>query len=66
MGVGPAGQHPDYPGLASERDISENNQRLFYRRWEEAHDRAWHQRPARQEPQHLPVRLKTGSGTTWN
>jgi hypothetical protein len=34
-GVGPAGQHPHYPGLASERDISENNQRLFCRRWEE-------------------------------
>jgi hypothetical protein len=40
MGVGPAGQHPDYQGLASERYISENNQRLFYRRREEAHDRA--------------------------
>jgi hypothetical protein len=26
--------HPDYPGLVSERYISENNQRLFNRRWE--------------------------------
>jgi len=40
MGMGPAGQHPDYPGLASEQDFSKNNQRLFYRRREEAHDRA--------------------------
>jgi len=29
------GPNPDYPGLVSERYISENNQRLFYRRWEE-------------------------------
>jgi ethylbenzene dioxygenase alpha subunit len=35
MGVGHAGLHPDYPGLVSERYISENNQRLFYMRWEE-------------------------------
>ncbi len=35
MGVGHAGPHPDYPGLVSERYISENNQRLFYQRWEE-------------------------------
>ena len=35
MGVGHAGPHPDYPGKVSERYISENNQRLFYRRWEE-------------------------------
>ena len=35
MGLGHAGAHPDYPGLVSERYISENNQRLFYRRWEE-------------------------------
>src|SRR3984957_16479042 len=35
MGVGHAGSHPDYPGLVSERYISENNQRLFYRRWEQ-------------------------------
>ena len=35
MGVGHAGPHPDFPGLASERYISENNQRNFYRRWEE-------------------------------
>jgi len=40
MGVGPVGQHPDYPGLAFERDISENNQHLTYRRWKEARDRA--------------------------
>jgi phenylpropionate dioxygenase-like ring-hydroxylating dioxygenase large terminal subunit len=35
MGLGHAGPHPDYPGLVSERYISENNQRLFYRRWQE-------------------------------
>jgi hypothetical protein len=35
MGLGHAGPHPDYPGLVSERYISENNQRLFYMRWEE-------------------------------
>jgi hypothetical protein len=35
MGLGHAGPHPEYPGLVSERYISENNQRLFYRRWEE-------------------------------
>jgi hypothetical protein len=35
MGAGHAGTHPDYPGFVSERYISENNQRLFYRRWEE-------------------------------
>jgi hypothetical protein len=35
MGLGHAGLHPDYPGLVSERYISENNQRLFYLRWEE-------------------------------
>jgi phenylpropionate dioxygenase-like ring-hydroxylating dioxygenase large terminal subunit len=35
MGAGHAGPHPDYPGLVAERYISENNQRLFYRRWEE-------------------------------
>jgi len=34
MGLGHAGTHPNYPGLVSERYISENNQRLFYRRWE--------------------------------
>jgi hypothetical protein len=36
LGVGhvrPA--HDDYPGEISERYISENNQRRFYRRWEE-------------------------------
>jgi phenylpropionate dioxygenase-like ring-hydroxylating dioxygenase large terminal subunit len=35
MGLGHSGPHPDYPGVVSERYISENNQRLFYRRWEE-------------------------------
>ena len=35
MGVGHAGAHPDYPGLVSERYISENNQRHFYLRWQE-------------------------------
>jgi hypothetical protein len=35
MGLGHAGSHTDYPGIVSERYISENNQRLFYRRWEE-------------------------------
>jgi hypothetical protein len=35
MGLGHAGPHSDCPGLVSERYISENNQRLFYRRWEE-------------------------------
>jgi hypothetical protein len=35
MGLGHAGPHPDYPGLVSERYISESNQRLFYQRWEE-------------------------------
>jgi len=35
MGLGHGGVHLDYPGLVSERYISENNQRLFYRRWEE-------------------------------
>jgi phenylpropionate dioxygenase-like ring-hydroxylating dioxygenase large terminal subunit len=34
MGVGHAGSHADYPGLVSERYISEHNQRHFYRRWE--------------------------------
>ena len=35
MGLGHAGTHPEYPGVVSERYISENNQRLFYERWEE-------------------------------
>ena len=35
MGVGHEGRHPDYPGIVSERYVSENNQRHFYRRWEE-------------------------------
>jgi hypothetical protein len=35
MGLGRAGPHPDYPGLVSERYISENNQRLFYMRWQQ-------------------------------
>jgi len=35
MGLGHSGPHPDYPGVVSERYISENNQRLFYERWEQ-------------------------------
>ena len=35
MGAGHAGPHPDYPGIVSERYISENNQRQFYARWQE-------------------------------
>jgi hypothetical protein len=35
MGVGHAGPHPDYPGLVSERYISESNQRQFYLRWQQ-------------------------------
>jgi len=35
MGVGHAGTHPAYPGIVSERYISESNQRLFYQRWEQ-------------------------------
>ena len=35
MGVGHAGTHDDWPGVVSERYISENNQRLFYQRWEQ-------------------------------
>jgi phenylpropionate dioxygenase-like ring-hydroxylating dioxygenase large terminal subunit len=35
MGVGHAGAHPTYPGIVSERYISESNQRLFYQRWEQ-------------------------------
>jgi hypothetical protein len=35
MGLGHAASHPDCPGVVSERYISENNQRLFYQRWEE-------------------------------
>ena len=35
MGVGHAGPHPEYPGLVSERYISESNQRRFYLRWQE-------------------------------
>ena len=35
MGVGRAGADPDFPGTASERYTSENNQRNFYRRWEQ-------------------------------
>jgi phenylpropionate dioxygenase-like ring-hydroxylating dioxygenase large terminal subunit len=35
MGLGRAGVNPDYPGMVSERYISENNQRLFYLRWQE-------------------------------
>ena len=35
MGVGHEGRNPDLPGIVSERYVSENNQRHFYRRWEE-------------------------------
>ena len=35
MGVGRAGADPDFPGTVSERYTSENNQRNFYRRWEQ-------------------------------
>jgi len=35
MGAGHAGRHDDWPGLISERYISENNQRNFYLRWME-------------------------------
>ena len=35
MGLGHAGPHPDYPGLVSERYISESNQRRFYLRWQQ-------------------------------
>lgn len=35
MGIGHSSRDPQYPGLISERYISENNQRNFYRRWEE-------------------------------
>ena len=46
MGLDHAGPHPDYPGHVSERYISENNQRLFYRRWEEFMNAAsWAQIP---------------------
>ena len=64
MGLGHAGPHPDYPGLVSERYISENNQRLFYRRWEEFMNAAELGRhPAR--PDHGPLRRHrdpTGAG----
>ncbi len=35
MGIGQAGPDPDFPGTVAERYTSENNQRNFYRRWEE-------------------------------
>jgi len=35
MGVGHSGPDEMYPGIMSERYISESNQRLFYQRWEE-------------------------------
>jgi hypothetical protein len=35
MGVGHTFRHDDWPGLISERYISENNQRHFYQRWME-------------------------------
>ena len=42
MGVGHETAHPDYPGHMSERYISENNQRHFYRRWEQfMNARSW-------------------------
>jgi phenylpropionate dioxygenase-like ring-hydroxylating dioxygenase large terminal subunit len=42
MGVGHAGPHPDYPGLVSDRYISESNQRRFYLRWQEfMNARSW-------------------------
>jgi phenylpropionate dioxygenase-like ring-hydroxylating dioxygenase large terminal subunit len=42
MGVSHAGAHPLYPGLVSERYISENNQRYFYLRWQEfMNARSW-------------------------
>ena len=34
MGIGHAGAHAEYPGLVSDRYISENNQRNFYLRWQ--------------------------------
>ena len=39
MGLGHAGPHPDYPGLVSERYISENNQRLFLSALGSVHER---------------------------
>ena len=35
MGLGHSGPDPDFPGLVSERYVSESNQRGFYRRWED-------------------------------
>ena len=35
MGIGHAGQDPQFPGLVSDRYISENNQRHYYGRWQE-------------------------------
>jgi hypothetical protein len=35
MGKGHSYRHDDWPGEISERYISENNQRNYYRRWEE-------------------------------
>jgi phenylpropionate dioxygenase-like ring-hydroxylating dioxygenase large terminal subunit len=35
MGIGHAGTHAEYPGIVSDRYISESNQRLFYQRWEQ-------------------------------
>ena len=35
MGMGRAGTDPQFPGIVSERYTSENNQRHFYRRWEQ-------------------------------
>jgi hypothetical protein len=35
MGTGHAGRHEEWPGMVSERYISENNQRGYYNRWME-------------------------------
>ena len=35
MGLGRTGSDPNFPGVVAERYTSENNQRNFYRRWEE-------------------------------
>ena len=35
MGLARESSDPDFPGVVSERYVSENNQRHFYRRWEE-------------------------------
>ena len=35
MGLGHAGPSPDFKGVVAEKFISENNQRLYYARWQE-------------------------------